>query len=573
MKYFFNFKHIKGDLFGGITAGIVALPLALAFGDASGMGAIAGLYGAMVIGFFAALFGGTPTQVSGPTGPMFMIAIPVISGAIATMGSLEAAMPIIVATFMSAGLFLVMFGLLKLGKYIKYIPYPVLSGFMSGIGVIIILFQLYLLMGHETPKSTWEVLVNIGGPLSAINWSAMGLGATTVAIIYVLPKFTKVVPSTLVALVVGTATAYYLKFDVPVIGDIPTGLPTLKLDGFLNIDINALGDIVKYGLILAGLGAIDSLLTSVIADNVTKTKHNSDKELIGQGIGNILSGMIGGLPGAGATMRTVVNVNAGGKTKISGMIHGLFLFAILMGLGPLAAEIPKSVLAGILLTVGIGIIDYKGIKHVRHVPISDAVIMVVVLVISVFGSLMVAVGVGMVLASVIFMKKMGDLMGKDSKVGSMKDFKKETPWNDEKGIPKLIEEKIYIKHLDGPLFFGFASDFSQMLRALPEVKLVIIRMAEVPFVDQSGLYAMEDAILDLKTKGIVVVMTGIKDQPLDMLRRINVVPGLIPETLMFSSFMGCIKWVKTNFDESDDCFKKISGDLAEIQKTKVAYTL
>ena len=409
MKKLFDFKSIKGDLFGGITAGVVALPLALAFGVQSGMGAIAGLYGAMVLGMVAAVFGGTATQVSGPTGPMTVISAMVIATAIEISGSLQAGMGIIIASFLLAGGFQVFFGLIKIGKYIKYLPYPVLSGFMTGIGVIIILYQLYPFMGHSSAKSTFDIFLNIGEPLSALNWGAIGLGGLTVGVIYLFPKITKAVPSALVALMVGTLATFFMKLDVPLIGDIPSGIPELKIGEILTIDPSMFLTIIEFAVMLAALGAIDSLLTSVIADNITKTRHSSNRELIGQGIGNMAAAFIGGLPGAGATMRTVVNVNAGGKTRLSGLIHGLLLAGILFGLGKYASYIPLCVLAGILITVGIGIIDYKGLRHIRIVPRADAIILIIVLLITVFGNLLHAVGVGIVLACMLFMKKMSDM--------------------------------------------------------------------------------------------------------------------------------------------------------------------
>ncbi|MCH8317494.1 MAG: SulP family inorganic anion transporter [Bacteroidetes bacterium] len=566
-----KFNNIKGDLFGGITAGIVALPLALAFGVQSGMGAVAGLYGAIVLGILAAIFGGTATQISGPTGPMTVVSAAVIGTVILLSGSLENGMGVIIATFLLAGGFQILLGILKVGKYVKFIPYPVLSGFMSGIGAIIILYQLYPFFGHDSEKSTIDIIINFYKPLTAMDISAVGLGGLTIAIIYLFPKITKVVPSQLVALVVVTLTALFLKIDVPVIGNIPTGLPELKIASILSIEPSNYWLVVKFAITLAALGAIDSLLTSVIADNVTKTKHNSNRELIGQGIGNMASAIIGGIPGAGATMRTVVNINAGGKTRLSGLVHGLLLVVVLFGAGKYAAHIPMCVLAGILITVGIGIIDYKGLKHLLHVPRAEAMILVIVLAITVFGDLLTAVAVGMVLASLVFMKKMSDIVSDESKISSITKFEKELPWKDEKEVSDKIADKIYIKHIEGPLFFGFTAQFQQMTQALPEVKIVIMRMEKVPYIDQSGLYALEDVILELEKKDIVVLMTGIKEQPVDMLRKLNVVPGLIPESYLFTSFRGCTRWLKDNFEGSKDGFKRIVDDLHEIKKAKVTY--
>ncbi|MBL4657626.1 MAG: SulP family inorganic anion transporter, partial [Flavobacteriales bacterium] len=561
----------RGDVFGGITAGIVALPLALAFGVQSGMGAIAGLYGAMILGIIAAVFGGTATQVSGPTGPMTVISAMVIATAIEVSGSLQAGMGIIIASFLLAGGFQILLGILKIGKYIKYLPYPVLSGFMTGIGVIIILYQLYPLIGLSSPRSTVDILLNIGHVLSSVNWDALGLGLLTILIIYLFPKFTKAVPSTLVALLVVTVFATLAKIDVPVIGTIPAGLPKIRIEEILSIDPNMFWTIIEFAGMLAALGAIDSLLTSVIADNITKTKHNSNRELIGQGIGNMAAAIIGGLPGAGATMRTVVNVNAGGKTRLSGLIHGLLLVVILLGLGNYASHIPLSVLAGILITVGIGIIDYKGLRHIRIVPRADAIILIIVLLITVFGNLLHAVGVGIVLACVLFMKKMSDVAEEAANSVAINKINGVLPWEKEGDIAKKIADKIYVKHLDGPLSFGFEK-LTEMVKQLPSVEIVIIRMREVPYMDQSGLYAVERSILTLEQRGIIVCVTGLQPQPEAMMRKLGIIPLLVPESYVFPNFRFCAKWLKDHFEEGDG-FETIRTDFLAIKKAKVAYQM
>lgn len=545
----FDFSNLRGDLFGGITAGIVALPLALAFGVQSGMGAIAGLYGAIALGLFASFFGGTPSQISGPTGPMTVVSSLVVLTAIESTGSVENGFGTIIAIFALAGFFLIMFGVFKLGTYIKYIPYPVVSGFMSGIGVIIIILQVFPFMGQASPKSIIEVFKQLPTGLQNINLEAVLVAGSTIAIIYIFPKITKAVPSSLVALLAVTLIASYMDLDVPLIGEIPNGIPELQISQF-SISGLSLTLIVELALTLALLGAIDSLLTSVIADNVTKSKHNSNQELVGQGIGNMVAGAIGGLPGAGATMRTLVNVNAGGKTRVSGIAHSLLLLFILLGAGVYAAQIPLSVLAGILITVGIGIIDYKGFQHIPHVPRADAVVMILVLILTVFVDLIQAVAAGLILASVLFMKQMGDLGGRRIKIASLQEYKKELPWDDE-NIPSAIVDKIYVKHLEGPLFFGFAPAFLEMAKTLPDIRVVIFRMKRVPHIDQTGLYALEEVIMNLEKRGIATVMTGLKKQHMRMLRRINIIPGLIPEKYLFKTFNDCIEWLDQELTDTD----------------------
>ncbi len=546
-----DFSNLKGDFLGGLTAGIVALPLALAFGEQTDLGAVAGLYGAIALGVLAAFFGGTPTQISGPTAPMTVVSALVIADAVAYSGSLDLAFPIIIATFFMAGLFEALLGVFRLGKYIKYIPYPVVSGFMSGIGVIIVITQVFPFFGASAPA---------GGPLGTIqaipklagivNIYAVGAALLTIGIIYGLPRITKKIPAALVALVlVSLAVVLLLPVDILLKinskGSIPTGLPKLQL-GFVRVfsNIEHIVVVMEYALTLAALGAIDSLLTAVVADNITKTKHDSDQELIGQGIGNMGAALIGGLPGAGATMRTVINANSGGKTKLSGVFAGLFLLAVLLGLGTLVGHVPNAVLAGILITVGIGIIDYKGLRHIRSVPKSDVYVMLIVFFLTVFVDLLIAVAIGMILSSLFFMKKISDVIEQKTHSAPLRDFSQDVMWKDEKDIISRLGDKVYIKHLDGPLFFGFASRFQDMMKALPMVQVVIFRMEKVPYIDQSGLYAMEEAILELHNRGIRVAFSHLDEQPLDMLRRIRIIPNLVPESMCFGHFNECARWLE-----------------------------
>jgi SulP family sulfate permease len=406
MKNLFNFKYFKGDLFGGITAGIVALPLALAFGVSSGLGPQAGLYGAIFISFFAALFGGTNTQISGPTAPMTAVSMVVIAGILATFeGDVEKALPAILTVFLLAGIMQIGLGMLGLGKYIKYIPYPVVSGFMTAIGVIILVTQILPAVGYYPkedqvyveqfkPQAEEVILENIlldeveegilvlenfketikrAGDISAeqiatesktlagkeasgvigtikvlpnaltsINWLELILALGTIFIIYGFKRITKAIPSTLVALFVMSGIAVGLGLDYRPIEEIPSGLPIPKLEMFTDFSLASITPYIFTALTLALLGAIDSLLTSVVADNMTKTKHKPNKELIGQGIGNSIAALFGGIPGAGATIRTVVNINAGGKTRLSGMVAGILLLMILLALGPVASKIPVA---------------------------------------------------------------------------------------------------------------------------------------------------------------------------------------------------------------------------------------
>ena len=616
------FSNIKGDAFGGITAGIVALPLALAFGVSSGLGPTAGLYGAIFISFFAALFGGTNTQISGPTAPMTAVSMVVIAGIIAANdGDVNKALPAILTVFLLAGLFQIGLGIIGLGKYIRYIPYPVVSGFMTAIGVIILLTQVLPSLGYY-PKEDVEfvsqfkaqaeevILENIlkeeagegilvlenfketisragkitqddilkesqtlaakeaSGALGAIkafpraikmiNWLEVLLALGTIIIIYGFKKITTKIPSTLVALIVMSGVAVAFGLDYRTIQEIPSGIPQIKWEIFSGFSIGNITPYIFTALTLSLLGAIDSLLTSVVADNMTKTKHKPNKELVGQGIGNSIAALFGGIPGAGATIRTVVNINAGGKTKLSGMIAGIMLLVIMLGLGPVASKIPAAVLAGILITVGIGVMDYKGIKAIPILPkdvkfgsiklSSEVLIMFIVLVLSTFWNLVYAVGIGMVIASLMFMKKIGDLTAKRSDVKSLN----EEAWSDEANFPKNLAEEVFIKHIKGPLFFGYTSDFQALSLQIPATAdTVIIRLEKMQYMDQSGLYAMEDVLQDLKTKNIEVLFVDLLDQPRYMMERIDIIPDLIPEKHIFKTFEECTNWVKENIKDKN----------------------
>jgi SulP family sulfate permease len=332
--------------------------------------------------------------------------------------------------------------------------------------------------------------------------------------------------------------------NVPVIGDIPAGLPSINFGTLFSVDAADYLIILEFALILAMLGSIDSLLTSVIADNITKTKHDSNRELIGQGVGNMAAALIGGIPGAGATKGTVVNINAGGRTRLSGVLHGILLLIVLLGLGRYAALVPLSVLAGILIPIGLAIVDYKGIKDLRYVPLADGAVLVAVLLVTLFGSLIQAVGVGVVLASVLYMKQSSDLAEARTSVNpiSTVDGHRLT---EEGTNTQILEEGVFVKYLYGPMFFGFTARFQELIKEVSgKLKVLILCMDRVPYIDQSGLYAIEDAVLDLEREGAVVIFTGVDTQPMDMMRRIDIIPDLVPEEHIFSSFDDALAWVR-----------------------------
>tara|TARA_A100001015_G_scaffold228444_1_gene258151 strand:+ start:301 stop:2160 length:1860 start_codon:yes stop_codon:yes gene_type:complete len=612
------FAHIKGDTFGGLTAGIIALPLALAFGVYSGLGPTAGLYGAIFLSFFAALFGGTNTQISGPTAPMTALSMVVIASLIASNdGDVGKALPIILAVFMLSGFMQVVLGLMKLGKYIRYIPYPVVSGFMTAIGLIIISTQTLPVLGYYPkedinlvtsfkPEAEAEILNKIlqeeasegllvledfsetvergseiteavilqeaevlaakhaSGVVGAlkviptalgqINWIELILALGTMLIIYGFKRITSVIPSTLVALVVMTTIAIFFVPTYRPITAIPSGFPTPQWSVFSEISFLELSPYVFTSLTLALLGAIDSLLTSVVADNMTKTRHLPNKELIGQGIGNTISALFGGLPGAGATIRTVVNINSGGVTRVSGMISSLVLLMILLIFSSVASTIPAAVLAGILITVGISVMDYRGLKAIPDLPkdikflklgiSSEVIILLVVMLLATFWNLVYAVGIGLVIASLMFMKKIGDATASHSKLSAVSKEK----LSDDTKLVDLDGDgspDIAIKQVMGPLFFGSADGFQKLAKKIPDAaKIIIFRFDTMNYIDQSGLYALEEILVDLSSHDKEIYFVNLQKQPKYMMQRVNLVPKLVPEEHIFERINQCFSLIK-----------------------------
>lgn len=517
MSIDFSFKSYRGDLFGGVTAAIIALPLALAFGVASGAGAAAGLFGAILLGFAAAVFGGTPTQISGPTGPMTVV----VAAALTTFAGDSNS---VAAVVIMGGLLQLCFGLCRLGAFVRYIPYPVISGFMSGIGVIIILLQISPLLGSPASSSPLEAVMAVPAALTNLSLPDLGLAILTIAIVFMVPsRITVILPSPLIALIAGTAAAWYFRLPVDTIGAIPSVLPDLSVP---SLDFHNLSYIAGVALALAALGSIDSLLTSLVADSLTKGRHNSNRELVGQGMGNMLCGFFGALPGAGATMRTVVNVKAGGRTRLSGVIHSLMLLAIVVWAGPVAAHIPLAVLAGILVKVGVDILDYRLLRIIGRVPRSDLAVMVSVFTVTVFIDLVLAVAVGVTLAAIMTTCR----IARQTQIRiSESDTSNETH-RVEKEIQEQSEFRIRVLSITGPFFFGTASQMADKVEMLLGTRIVVINCMEVPFVDVSAVFALNEMVDKLKAAGITVIAAineGIRERlelmgSMDVLGRKNV---------------------------------------------------
>jgi len=508
-----HFNNIRGDIYGGLTAAVVALPLALAMGVASGAGPIAGIYGAIFVGFFAALIGGTPAQVSGPTGPMTVVMALIFTEYTAMFPNdpqLGATLAFTIVVM--GGLFQIGFGVLKIGKFIELVPHPVVSGFMSGIGVIIILIQIGPMFGHVSSAKPLEAARAIGSVVSDPHQASLLLAVLVLLIVYgvprFLPKLNRLMPSPLLALIVGTV-CYILFFKgtgVAILGEIPTGLPDPMMP---TLSWDLLPGMISSALILAALGAIDSLLTSLVADNVTKTYHKSDRELIGQGIGNTIAGLFGGLPGAGATMRTVVNVKAGGQTPISGALHAVILLAIVLGAGGLASEIPKAVLAGILIKVGTDIIDWEYLGRLRHVPKAGIILMLTVLFMTVFVDLIMAVATGMIMASMLFLQRVTNLQLSSMVIGNVTSEELELN-SEEAQVLTDAKQRVVFFRIGGAISFGAAKGMAKKVSGFKDYDVLIIDMTEVPVIDYSAGRSLDSIIEDAIAAGREVMMVGVR---------------------------------------------------------------
>ena len=500
-------KDIYSDIFGGLTAAVIALPLALAFGVSSGAGAIAGIYGAIFVGFFAALFGGTATQISGPTGPMSVVMALVLTQMIAN--NPEDGLALAFSCVILAGVFQMIFGLLKLGKYFVMVPYPVISGFMSGIGIIIILLQVSPLVGLIGYSNALSALTKISDSVNHLNASATIIGIISLAIMVYWPKkLTKIIPAPLFALVVlTTINAIFLtEYNIPTIGEIPNGLPEMIIP---TLSTEALYDVTYFAFLLAVLGSIDSLLTSMVADTMSETHHLSDKELIGQGIGNSIAGLFGALPGAGATMRTAINIRAGGKTALSGMTHSIALLVITLWAGEYAQFIPHAVLAGMLIKVGVDIIDWRFIGQIDKVGLFSASLMLLVLFLTVFVDLITAVLVGMFIANLVTLDRLTNIQLDNitfKKGADIVNNKTDAIPNE---LPSEVLDSTLLLSIDGPVSFAVSRELSRRFTENIDFATLIIDLSQAKLIGTTTSVMIVDLVDRTKSNGKqVLVITG-----------------------------------------------------------------
>lgn len=501
----FQWRHWRGDLTGGVTAAVVALPLALAFGNAAlgPGGAIYGLYGAIITGFLAALFGGTPAQVSGPTGPMSVTVAGVVSSLAAVGTSRELSQGDMLAMVMAAvvlgGLLQILMGVLRLGRYITLVPYSVVSGFMSGIGVIILCLQIGPLFGISSQGGVVSSLQMVSSDFTP-NPAAVAVGIATLVVVFAAPRrVTKVIPSPLLGLLLITPLALWLfPEDLPRIGSIPEGGLSFSAPNWNN----HLPLLLKAGLVLAVLGAIDSLLTSLVADNISQSRHRSDRELVGQGIANSISGLFSGLPGAGATMRTVINIRSGGRTPLSGMTHSVVLLVLLLGAGPLAEGIPTALLAGILIKVGLDIIDWGFLLRAHRLSFKTALVMWGVLLMTVFWDLIGAVLVGMFVANLLTIESLThhQLGNMNTGTGHLS--------TQEQNLLKRCGDDLILFRMQGPLSFGAAKGISERMMLVRQYKVLLLDIADVPHLGVTASLAIERMVKEAERQQRRVLVTG-----------------------------------------------------------------
>ncbi|MEO1095825.1 MAG: SulP family inorganic anion transporter [Cyanobacteria bacterium J06638_28] len=524
-----HFRNLRGDLFGGVTAAVIALPMALAFGVASGAGAAAGLWGAVLVGFFASLFGGTPTLISEPTGPMTVVMTAVIANL--TAADPENGMAMAFTVVMMAGLFQILFGVLRLGKYVTMMPYTVISGFMSGIGVILVILQLAPFLGQASPAGgVVGTLRSIPDLLANIQPAETLLAALAIGIIWFMPsRFKRLVPPQLVALIVGTVVSLLVfpTIDIRRIGEISASFPAMQIPTFR---LDQLQLMFVDAAVLGMLGCIDALLTSLVADSLTRTEHNSNKELVGQGIGNLVSGLFGGIAGAGATMGTVVNIQTGARTALSGLTRAGILLVFILGAAGLAAVIPLAVLAGIALKVGIDIIDWDFLKRAHKVSVKAALIMYGVILLTVLVDLIVAVGIGVFVANILTIERMSALQSQSVKAITDADDvvllnADEKRWLDE------ANGRVLLFQLSGPMIFGVAKAINREHNAIADCDAIVFDLSDVPHLGVTASLALENAIQEAIEKERQVYIVGAAGQTKRRLEKLEVFNLVPPDNL------------------------------------------
>ncbi len=525
----FNRQTIKGDVFGALTSTIVALPFALAFGVTSGAGASAGIYCAILTGLFASLFGGTNQQISGPNTGLTVAMVAILTSFVAQSPDNGIAAAFTVVSL--AGLFQMLFGIFKLGKYFILVSYPVISGFTSGIGVLIILSQIEPLFGHSLPELQLS--------LSTLTSTNTLLGLACLLVLFLWPqKYSRVVPASIIAVTGATIFYVFAGVDMPVVGAIASELPSFSMP----IWDNALAsEMIKSALLIATLSTLDSLMTSLTVDSITNELHDSDQELVGQGIGNIVAGLFGALPGGGATMRTVTNLRAGGTTPLSGILHALFILAIVLWAGEYTAYIPVAVLAAILTHVGISIIDWNFLKRLHQVPLFSVGLMISTMVMSVAFDLVTAVLVGVFIANLVTIRRLSEIQLDNIKLCTAKEAEHLT--DAEKQLFDAMDDNVLLLNISGPIGFGVARGLKQSVSETDQNKALLIDLTDARFVGITSTIAIEEIIVSYQNQGRDILLSSVCDRVVDDFNKLKLLDK-IPAEHVFETRLDALNYLK-----------------------------
>jgi len=510
----FNRQTLKGDIFGALTSTVVALPFALAFGITSGAGASAGIYCAILTGFFASLFGGTNVQVTGPNTGLTVAMAAILTSFVAVSPEHGLAAAFTVVSL--AGLFQMCFGLLKLGKYFTLVSYPVISGFTSGIGVLILLSQVEPLFGVP--------LGQLFDSVQTFNTTNIALGLGCLVLVYFWPaSWNQIVPGSIVALLVATLIFVFGDFSVPVVGAISSQLPDLSWP-IWNSELA--GEMIKSALLIATLSTLDSLMTSLTVDSITKDFHDSDQELVGQGIGNMVAGLFGALPGGGATMRTVSNLRAGGTTPLSGMLHALFILLVVNWGGEYTAFIPSAVLAAILMNVGLNIIDWRFLKRLHQVPLFSAMLMLSTMIMAVVFDLVTAVLIGVFIANLVTIRRLSEIQLDNLKLIKAND---ESLSHIEQPIINKLSDHVILLDLSGPIGFGVARGLKQCVSDSQHHQALIIDLSSARFVGITSTIAIEEIIVEFQQSQQKVLLAGVCERVKQDFNKLKLLDKIAPE--------------------------------------------